>query len=125
MSCASCSKPAQLACAGCKESPVLPGDAPIIYYCNATCQKEDWLSHKLTCLRLKDRLLLYRVSSTVQRFFYMFREATWYVFDIKRVDKDDSELEQWRLSHPRSASVEEALNLHGNVSPSQARLEVD
>jgi MYND finger len=118
MSCTSCNKPAQLACSECKESPVLAGDDPRVRYCNTTCQKEDWPNHKPTCLRLKDRQTLYRVSSTAQRLFYMYREATWYNCEIIRVDKDGRDLAQWRMCHPESATVEEALNLHGIVSPS-------
>jgi hypothetical protein len=87
MECAKCKKPATLACGGCRGSPILEGDAPIVHYCDTTCQKADWAQHKPTCQRLKDRTTLYRVADIARRLFLLHRELTWSQFDIQRVEK--------------------------------------
>jgi hypothetical protein len=87
MECAHCTKPATLTCSGCKAAPVLNGDDVVVHYCNPACQKSDWPRHKSTCLRLKDRTTLYRVVTTAQKLFYIYRELAWHKFDIQSLDK--------------------------------------
>lgn len=115
MECANCNKPATLACRGCKECPTLEGEVGTVRYCGAACQKDDWPHHKATCIRLRDRQILYRVASTAQKLWYMSRELTWYIFEITRVDRDEEDMQRMKLLHPGSSTLQEALNLHGNV----------
>lgn len=119
MKCANCKKPAKLACGGCRECPVLEGEVATARYCNVDCQKADWTRHKPTCLRLKDRQLLYRVASTAQQLWYISREHTWelvwYFFAIQSVDHCKDELQTYKLMHPESQTVEEAINVYVHV----------
>jgi hypothetical protein len=46
----------------------------------------------------------------------MYREASWFVFDIKKVDTDTCDLMHFRACHPESDTCEKALTLLGNVS---------
>ena len=87
MKCATCKKPATLACSGCKGATVLEGDAPPVHYCNEGCQKANWTQHKATCRRLQDRIVLYSVVEMAQRLFYVNRELTWIYLDIEKVEK--------------------------------------
>ena len=92
MQCAHCKGAATLACSSCKSSPALDGDAGIAHYCNALCQKSDWVNHKRTCRRLQDRTSLFRVAMTSQQLYYMFRELTWAQFELSGVEKSGENL---------------------------------
>jgi hypothetical protein len=92
MECTNCQQPATLACGGCRGSPVLEGDAPIVHYCNATCQRANWAEHKSTCRRLQGRMTLYRVGDIAQRLFLLHRELTWGQFDVQRAEKSGDNL---------------------------------
>lgn len=103
-----------MACSGCKGAPVLEGDAPPVHYCNKTCQGADWPNHKPTCVRLRDRNILYRVESIAQKLWYLSREITWSTFQITWIDtnEDDMQLESMATGQPNV--YREALNLHGH-----------
>jgi hypothetical protein len=85
MTCAHCKKAATQVCGGCKDAPVIEGDVEKPHYCGTSCQRTNWVTHKKLCQRLQDRKTLYRVASTAQMIFYLYRELTWGQFDIKRV----------------------------------------
>ncbi|KAF8853449.1 hypothetical protein BDZ45DRAFT_761761 [Acephala macrosclerotiorum] len=70
----------------------IEGDAPIAHYCGLECQQEHWTSHELTCIKLKDRTLLYRVIDTAQKLFFIHREMTWHEFDVDSVQKIEGHL---------------------------------
>jgi hypothetical protein len=92
MECANCQEPATLVCGACRRSPVLEGDAPIVHYCNAACQRADWAEHKPKCQDLKDRMILYRVAYIAQKLFLLHRELTWGQLDVQRVEKSGDNL---------------------------------
>jgi hypothetical protein len=87
MQCRKCKKPAKSACRGCRESPILDGDAPIAHYCSSACRKAHRSHHKAICLRLKDRTTLYRVAKMAQRLYYIYRELTWAQLKVDGVEK--------------------------------------
>lgn len=90
--CASCKKPAVIACPNCKDSPIpdntteYPG-----YYCSRVCQYAHKLKHKTTCKRMLQRRLLYRAGDLLQALFYTYREN---VFDkqISKIEDKDGKL---------------------------------
>lgn len=115
MVCTNCGQPATLTCSVCSRCPRLAGDASPVHYCGTACQEIDSEKHKEICLRLRDRLKLYRVASLAQQLFYLCQELTWYTFDITRVDHDPIE-EEYFKEFPDSPRTQKSLNLHGRVS---------
>ncbi|KAK4962350.1 hypothetical protein LTR66_011803 [Elasticomyces elasticus] len=87
MKCACCGSDAILACSGCKGAPGSGQHYEQVCYCNAACQKADWVNHKPTCIALRNRKTLYRAAETAQLVFYAFCEI---IFDISidRVKED-------------------------------------
>ncbi|KAI4151572.1 MAG: hypothetical protein L6R39_002000 [Caloplaca ligustica] len=75
--CVVCSKVAESVCRGCKATPDDTGGLTAVYYCDSTCQRSDWKSHKPVCRTSKDRQALFRAGQIVQRLCYTFRRATW------------------------------------------------
>ena len=49
-------------------------------------QMKDFQHHKLICPILQDRRRLYRVTTTAQKLFYIYRELTWSQVSIDSVD---------------------------------------
>lgn len=90
--CAACKKPTEQACGRCSDAPLLEGDAAIPHYCNAACQQAHWKEHKVTCNKLKDRRVLFRVTQLAQELFYIFSEYTWGDYEVISIEKKGNEL---------------------------------
>lgn len=90
-SCHHCQKPATLICAGCQDTRVDDNDVQTkFYYCDATCQKEGWKTHKLTCKARRQRQQLHRGGYLAQQTFLMLQERlfSWVVTAIKTGAKE-------------------------------------
>lgn len=84
--CSVCSKDANLVCEDCKGTPDGRGGLTAVYYCNVTCQKQDWNAHKSACEACKDRQAVHRAGHIAQRLNYTFRRNTW-LWAIKRAER--------------------------------------
>lgn len=86
--CATCQKAASKVCTGCKDTPTRAGKIDSVAYCSAECQRESWPAHKDECKSRKARLVIFRIGSTLQKIFYVFREK---LFDraIIRIEREN------------------------------------
>lgn len=89
--CASCQKPSKKFCSSCKDHPNSHGLVGSVYYCSVDCQKTHWKTHKKDCNFRKDRLVLFRMASTLQEIFYIYREHL-YDKPIVKVEERDSKI---------------------------------
>lgn len=84
--CAACQKQASNICTGCKNTLTRQGTIESVAYCSAECQREAWPTHKDECKSRKARLVVFRIGSTLQKIFYVFREKLFdrAIISIKR-----------------------------------------
>ena len=88
--CATCSKPASLACSRCKGAPDGAQGVVTVWYCTKECQKRDWEDHKPTCKASKDREKLYRAAYVAQQVVHIFYVSA-FAWPIDRIEKQGTE----------------------------------
>jgi hypothetical protein len=61
------------------------------YYYNSECQRANWSSHKSVCKLLQIHKVFYRVASTLQKMFYVYREE-FFEKTLTKVEEKDGKL---------------------------------
>ncbi len=84
--CSVCQKEGNLVCKGCKNTPDSAGSLTGVYYCGASCQKDDWSTHKILCKMSNDRRALYRAGGMLQQLYstYSRYTQTWLIGRIEK-----------------------------------------
>ena len=101
--CSVCQKEANLVCKGCKNTPDSAGSLTGVYYCDASCQKDDWSAHKIHCKMSNDRRALYRAGIVLQQLYCTYSRYTW-TWPIERIKKRGNKWEVFYGEEPRSTS---------------------